>query len=105
LVTSIESAFVARYRKQHRKENRLAYELVREQEITQSYQFGKLGETSLHNGKTFDKLEDNSEVFPGRPDLDHLFHGYYSHGYNVCWLYTKTEGQPELVDCINLDGI
>ena len=72
--------------------------------ITQHYQYGKVADEPVKrhlDGKEFDRLLDQSEVFEGRPTLANLV-ANQEHGMNIVWLYTKIAGQPELVDAISL---
>jgi hypothetical protein len=66
------------------------YELSRELDILQTYQFGNV-----------DDPRRVSDEFVGRPDLRRLLDAKDS-GYNYVWLFTKIEGQPQLCDGLSL---
>lgn len=81
------------------------YELVRERSIVQSYQFAKVAEKQVrHHGTTFDRILMVTEAMDGRPTFEEMTKAF-GEGYNLCWLYTQVDDEPELVDSIALASV
>lgn len=73
--------------------------------IVQTYQFASLGRTQTitrpDGAKGFNLLRKHTPVYKGRPTFRRLLKAIED-GYNYCWLYTKIDRKPELVDGIKL---